>query len=422
MSAKRKAPPASLFDQIVFAPDRERIPGARPVVSFEEEDEPEFVKAVEEFACQRAELLRRGHDHGAWAELDLTPLGLADPRQQALEPALARQRWESARPILLPRFVAELPAGEVEAGLALGRQLSDPGGLRAWVEESSGRLPAELSPPASEGDADERTLEKLHFARAEGEPLWLKSGRLSTFEGDGSVRLRVSFGREVDDDASRDEAAHRAVTSLAEAVLPGALRLDLEPRLLALLGELCGAEPLLTQHIGYWNEPNGGALMHHDAFGEDDNGGQLAVVYAQLAGTTAWLALSLEDLAARLEDYVEFLEEGGANWLVKELWPERRDLDRLRARMNDRRAFLAKLATPGCGLFGPLVNRGPEFTAFLADAGHALFVRPGDVLLMPSHGLSRCVMHSVFCADGGTTYAVSAALRAGGAAARPSTE
>jgi hypothetical protein len=418
MSAKRKAPPASLFDQIVFAPDREHVPGARPVVSFEEEDEPEFLKAVEEFAVQRAVLTRRGREHGAWAELDLVPLGLPDPREQVLAPELAQERWEAARPLLLPRLLTEVPAGEIEAGLALGRQLAEPDGLRSWITEASGRLPAELSSAVEEPVDDERTLEKLCFTATDGQALWLKSGRLSTFEGDASMRLRVSFGREVHDDASCDEPSQRAVAGLAEAILPGALRLDLEPRLSDILRQLTGTEPLLTQHIGYWNAPGGGALMHHDAFGEDQSGGQLAVAYAQLSGATLWLALSIEDLAARLEDYVEFLEEGGADWLRKELWPNRRDLDRLRARMNDRHAFLTELATPGCGLFGPLVNRGPEFTAFLADAGHALFLSPGDVLLMPSHGLSRCVMHSIFCADTRPTYAISAAVR-GGATARP---
>jgi hypothetical protein len=419
MSARRQEPVAPLFDQIVFAADRERIPGARPVVSFDEQDEPDYLAALEATACARASLVRRGREHGSWAELDLSRSGLPDPRRQRLDHAPARERWANARPILLPRLLAELPAQELEAGLELGRRLREPEGLASWVAEQAGRLPCGLRETESAADGDERTLAKLAFAQPGGPKLWLKSGRLSTFEADASLRLRVSFGEEVDDDASRDEVAQRAVTQLAEALLPGALRLDLHPALLAVLRELTGGEPFLTQHIAYWNAKGGGALMHHDAFAEADNGGQLGVAYGQLAGSTCWLALSLEDLATRLEDYAEFLDEGGAEWLRKELWPERRDFDRLRARMNDRRAFLAELASPGCGLFGVLVNRGPEFTAFLADAGHALFVRAGDVLLMPSHGLERCVMHSVFCADEGPTYALSCALRANGDA-RPS--
>ena len=414
MPPKRPDPAPSLFDEIVFAPDRERIPGARPVVSFSEEDEPDFLAALEAYARDRAVLQRRGHDHGAWAELDLAPSGLGDPRREELDPELARERWSAARPILLPRCVAELPAAEVEAGLGLGRELLEPQGLARWAEGLGARMPARCEPPPGFGETDERTLERLFFDSSAGPPTWLMSGRLSTFEGEDSVRLRASFGREVEDDASTDEDAHRAVSALAEAALPGALRLDLQPRLLDTLRQLTGGETFLTQHIGYWNAPGGGALMHHDAFGEADSGGQLGVAYAQLSGTTCWLALSIEDLADRLADYAEFLDEGGAEWLRKELWPERRDLDRLRARMNDRRAFLRELASPGCGQFGPLVQRGPEFTAFLADAGHGLFVRPGDVLLLPSHGLERCALHSVFCADERTTYAISAAIRRAG--------
>ena len=47
---------------------------------------------------------------------------------------------------------------------------------------------------------------------------------------------------------------------------------------------------------------------------------------------------------------------------------------------------------------GRVVNRGPEFTSLLADAGHALVLHEGDVLLLPNHGYECTAMHSVFCA------------------------
>ncbi|MFT7670298.1 MAG: hypothetical protein ACI8X5_003006 [Planctomycetota bacterium] len=410
MASKRKQPPAPLFDQIVFAPDREAVPGARRVISWDEEDEAPYLKAIEEVATMRATLTRRDHHHGSWAELDLSSFGV-DPLRMGAESTLLKERWQAARPILLPGLFADFPEEEAQVGLAMAESLLEPGGLSNWLKQRKGPPPSDFAPATPEPTSDERALEKISFERKNGPALWTMSSRLSRVDNDASLRCRVSFGREVDDDASFDRDSHLDVTRLAEFALPGALRIDLDPGLGEILKTLVTDETYLTQHIAYWNAPNGGALMHHDAFAEENNGGQLGVVYTQLSGTTAWLCLSIEDLADRIEDYLEFLGEGGADWVRKALWPERRDLERLQARAHNRAAFLAELATPGCGRFGPLVNYGPDFSSFLADAGHAFFVRAGDSLLMPSHGLANCAMHSVFCASDERTYAISAALR-----------
>ncbi len=433
MSGKRKQPPVPLFDSVVFAPDRDSIPGARPVISWDEEDEAPYLKAIEEVATRRAKLSRRGHDHGAWAELDLSASGV-DPLRRATPLELARERWQAARPQVLPNWLGAYgievnsedatqpnPAqAEASAGLQLGYALQTPGALADYVKQKAAALPKSLNPKApgtaSNQPEDPRDVERVLFSQAhstlaQAPNLWLKTGRLSDHPQDSSLRLRVSFGSEVEDDASRDEASHRAVTGLAEALLPGAPRIDLNPKVNALLAELAQEELTLTQHIAYWNAPEGGALLHHDAFGEADCGGQRGVLYTQLAGCTAWIALSANDLADRVEDYCEFLEAGGADWVRKALWPDRRDFDRVQARIRNREACLAELLKPGCGSFGPLVNLGPEFTSFLADAGHAFFLGPGDAVLMPSHSLSECTLHSVFCASDEMTYGISAALR-----------
>ena len=418
MASKRKAAPVPLFDQVVFAPDRDRVPGTRVVLSFDAEDEKDYLKSIDEIATRKAKLQRRGQDHGAWAELDLRSSGI-DPLQHDIDPAQAKERWQAARPLVMPGVLAEVSAEECAAGLALGERLRDPAQLEQWIKDSQSSLPAGLASPVLEPcGSDERTLSKVSLARADGPALWLKSTQLSDHEDDLSVRLRVPFGAEVDDDVSSDETSQRAVSGLAEALIPAARRIDLNPALGSLLTELMGVEPLFTQHIAYWNAPEGGALFHHDAFGEDDCGGQRGVVYTQLSGVTAWLALSLADLADRIEDYCEFLDEGGAEWVRKQLWPDRSDFERTQARIRNREAFELELAEPGCGRFAGLVNLGPEFTSFLADAGHGFFLGSGDAVLMPSHGLRQCVMHSVFCASNELTYGVSAALR--GSPAGPS--
>jgi len=413
MAAQKKRPSTSLFDEIVFASDRERIPGARPIVSWDSDDEPDYLAAIEEFAGERIELRRRGHEHGSWAELDLTSSGVLSPSAD-LRGADLVERWQASRPILFPGVLGEVPAEELEAGLDLGQSLQREGGLAAHL---AGReLPAQLTLVEHEEPQDERVHEAFYFEGPGESPLtWAKSARLSTAEEDSSMRLRVSFGREVEDDASRDLESHRRVSALAEALLPGAAFVDQHPGPRVLLAEWLGVEPLLTQHIAYWNAPGGGALMHHDAFAEDEGGvGQLGVVYAQLAGRTAWLALSLDDLALRVEDYCEHLEEDGSEWVRKSIWPDRRDFERVLARVRNPQALRQELVLPGCGKLGPLVNYGPDFTSFLADAGHALLVRPGDLLFLPGGELTRCVMHSVFCASPETTYALSIGVRADG--------
>jgi hypothetical protein len=158
-------------------------------------------------------------------------------------------------------------------------------------------------------------------------------------------------------------------------------------------------------------------LFHHDAFDEDAGGGQLGVLFLQLSGSTAWLALSIEDLAERVRELVLAIEDEGAlDWLPAQLYGRRDARDgggfgAVARLARDRVALVRELGLPGLGRLGPLVNRGPEVTGFLADGGHALVLEPGDALLLPNHGLARTAMHSVFCASDEVTYALSLALR-----------
>ncbi|MFT7486000.1 MAG: hypothetical protein ACI9F9_001853, partial [Candidatus Paceibacteria bacterium] len=122
MASKRKTPTDPLFDQVVFAPDRDSIPGTRVVVSWDESDEPDYVKSVDEVALRKVRLSRRGKDHGVWAELDLTASGV-DPLRAGLDTALAKDRWKAAQPIVLPGLLQEIPEAERAAGLALGLRL-----------------------------------------------------------------------------------------------------------------------------------------------------------------------------------------------------------------------------------------------------------------------------------------------------------
>ncbi len=398
-----------LFDELVFAPDRDQVPGARVVLSFDEGDDEDYLASIHATSVREVRLERRGLAHGSWAELDLQASGV-DPRKLGADRELRRTRWDEARPCLLPGLAQAIAETVGAEGLELYQALKSPGGLATHLSASGLRETRELEL------SDERDLSKLGLLVPE-EP-WLKLSRLSTFEGDESLRLRVSFGEEVVDDAARDPERQACVRELAERVLPGAEQLGADPVLGELLEELLETRAELTQHIAYWNAPQGGALFHHDAFDEPIEGRQLGVLYVQLSGATAWLALSLEDLAQRVLEFTEALEAGEADWVRRALWPDRRDFERVLSRSRSRSALLEELASPGCGRFGPLVNQGPDFTSFLADAGHAFFVAAGDALLLPNWGLGRTAMHSVFCADEGPTYALSMGLRDASAATK----
>ena len=412
----------SLFEEILFAPDRDQAPGVRPVLSFSEQDDPDYLAAIEARTRTTVELWRRGLWHGAWAELeresDRDPIEIDFPTLS--------QRWHAARPLVLHGVAAEaLPNFEREIASAadLHAALAEPGGLKRWLAGRASDLGPEfhvLARRAPLFDA-ERDIERV---RIESLPpsgrgkrvqdLWVKSSWLSTHADDDSLRLRVSFGRERVDDASGDGLRHRLVAALASALLPECALASANPAITTLVERLCAQAILFTQHIAYWNGPEGGALFHHDAFADDSDvagRGQLGVCHLQLAGRTAWLALSVRDLAVRVREFAECLEEGELPWVRAQLFPDRAVDRRFFELVRDEQRMLRELALPGCGALGALVNRGPEFTAFLADAGHAFVLEAGDAVLLPNHGLDRTAMHSVFCASEETAYSLSLAMR-----------
>ncbi len=434
----RRAPPRSsdLLSEILLAPDRDRMAFARPVVSWTDRDEDAYLAAIEACALASIRLERRGRDHGDWAELDPARLPVPWPAapergSRAFDLACA-ERWHAARPIVLPGIAGELLeefAPEIaDAGL-LHEALCERGGLADWY---AGRAP-ELE-PRFEARADrtkladpERDLERITIqalppsgAGPRVRDLWIKSAWLSTHADDRSLRVRVGHGREGADDADGDLLRHTLVAELASELFPESAVAAANPALVQLVERLAGEDVLFTQHIAYWNAPGGGALFHHDAFAEDDleDGAwrQLGVCYVQLSGATAWLALSTDDLMARVVEFVEMLEDGDMPWVRAQLFEIPKDpvaggWKRLKALLADTDRLRRELSRPGCGVLGPLVERAPEFTSFLADAGHGCVLRAGDAILLPNFGLSKTCMHSVFCAGDEVGYSLSMAMR-----------
>jgi hypothetical protein len=384
------------------------------VVSVAEGDDPAFLEQVERRTIARVNLARRGTDHGAVCVLD--PRGLVPPpprRNRELVGALT-WRWHGGRPAVLPR-VLEVGPLERARDTELAEELARPGGLSRWLSRELAGTPFSVGDALEHVDP-ERDLERVAVLhRGEDAGLWAKSGRLSSHEGDGSLRARFSFGEEGADDDSDDEARHALTAALGRAALGELERIAEAPLLARALAKFTGGPPLLTQPIAYWNAPGGGARFHHDAFREEA-GGQLGVLYVQVTGHTLWLALSLGDLAVRTAELAEHLAEAGDDELARLLadlgagGPEELVHD-----PRGGEGLRRELAGPGCGDLGRWVD-SPAMTALLADAGHAVALSSGDAIAMPNHGLGglvgRTVMHSVFCGGSRTAWGLSSAIRA----------
>jgi len=421
---------AGLLGELLADPSRDAGSGARPIVSVREQEDDVYLAEVEAREISRVALSRRGSWHGEWAELDLPP----DPRAATL--AERMQRWHAARPIVLPGVATELLAGfqdRIAAARALPDRLEETSGLRRLLAASAATLEPDFQvlPVRPKLFDAERDLERVSLASAaplgrgrKVDDLWVKSSWLSTREDDASMRLRFAFGVEREDDASGDLLRHRLVADLASRILPESALVSANPGIVQLVERLIGERALFTQHIAYWNAPEGGALFHHDAFAMDDEeaergAGQLGVCYMQVDGRTAWLALSIADLAVRVGELVEAFGRGELPWVQAQLFPDGPSRARLADLAEDDELLRDELAKPACGALCGLVNRGPEFTSWLVDAGHAAILGPGDAILLPNHGLTRTAMHSVFCAGDETAYGLSFAIRADRVVERP---
>jgi hypothetical protein len=192
------------------------------------------------------------------------------------------------------------------------------------------------------------------------------------------MRIRFSFGGERLDDWRSDPERALAADELAEAVFPECRLLTAHRAVASRLRSWTGAPVRFSERIVFSNAPGGGAVFHHDA--ED---GQLGVAYAQLAGRTAWLALSKRALA----------EEIAARPRSARRSPARPDGTRAgRARAA---AVLRRLESHDPAM-DRLLNRTPAFTGRLIERGALYVLRAGDVLLLPSHGPDEAAWHSVF--------------------------
>lgn len=340
-------------------------------------------------------LKRRGIEYG-WIKLTHCP---AMPNLEE-----AKLAWDNNQAIMLPSILtAALPRFEANIIQAdwLMKQTLEGTELSSLLEAEpyAQRIqPAFELSGASFEDNDDQGIEKVIFDAWEDDDivadnLWCKASWLSLDDEDSSLRYRFSFGIEGYEDVAADPDRQSWAARLTEAIFPESAAITEHAKLYAMLAAMLDCERLaFTERIVYFNAPNGGAQMHHDV-----ERGHEGVVFAQLSGSTFWLALSKPTL---LDEMDAFLREAPADQ-----WAE------LRKIATDRQRLDSYLDKSDHEIAEALIDHNADFLRHLVERGHAHVLRPGDVLLMPQRSLETCVWHSVFCLGDAPGEALSFALK-----------
>lgn len=321
----------------------------------------ELVRALRRRGREVWPLRRRGADLGYAVRLPAPP-----PSR-----AIAHQRWRAAEPVFLPGMLGKAPtqfAAPIAASLRMFERLRRGAPLLQEFERRLRTTPELRYAGSSEGGPDDREIERV-FVDAwpgdtrEAKDLWAMLAWLATDRSDRSLRIRFSNGEEGMEQwlAATDLTAGWVDLFAAHAFPECAAILGCAP-LRALLQDLLGRPYRLSERILYNNTPDGGAVFHHDA-----EPGQLGVVFSQLEGATAWLALGKRRLAALL------VRTGHA---------------------KNQLAAMASLDDPSESLWRTL-NRDARFTAELAARGALFVLHAGDCIALPSHSTDDVAWHSV---------------------------
>ncbi|MBI3818742.1 MAG: hypothetical protein HY286_08640 [Planctomycetes bacterium] len=288
--------------------------------------------------------------------------------------------WRASEPIVLKRRGAALAKKyiiNIKKTLALFDELR--GGAdfhNAMIARLRGsRAFRATTAVADAGDA--REIVKVYGSRRGGsasDDVYAKLSWISEDERDVSLRIRFSFGSERLRDWMGNENKSIVSDAFAEAAFPECGVITKNRGIYKIVETILQKRVRASERIIYNNAPGGGAVFHHDAEPR-----QLGVVYAQLAGETAWLALPKRELAARIS-----------------------------ARIGKTRARVLKHLDRGDdAAIEKLLNRSPDFARELVESGRLYLLEAGDVLLLPSNGADDVAWHSVFATGDRPSLALS---------------
>ena len=343
-------------------------------------------------------LMRRGFSLGETKEND----------QKTIDPSRA---WEKGMPVYLPAAIkpilADYSENIVEAN-SLYKALLDQQECDDLLDQALyiTRLQTNFeSLGSSMNEGDDQEIETVLFDALENEDivaedLWIKVSWLSFYEQDASLRFRFSFGMDHVEDVAADKQRQHYAALLCDAVFPESRIITDNQDLQKKLKKIIDSEELnFVERIVYFNSPQGGAYLHHDL-----ERGHAGVVYAQLSGTTYWLALPKYQLLDELKLFIEQCKNSH--------WPEtltKQMRDELSAFTKDELA--QALETFSNTTLIHCMNETEEFVQQLISHGHGQQINEGDAILLPQENLSNCCWHSVFCLGEETGQALSFAIR-----------
>jgi hypothetical protein len=311
-------------------------------------------------------LERRGTRHGR----------LISPPRVTPSSAERAQRWAADEPVFLPGILRpQRQAPALRASLALFERLRAGANFQSEVRRRL-RGKRAFSPSGALVDpSDAREIEKVFVDGMSGRRfvargLYAKLSWIAHDERDLSLRIRFSFGSENARAWQKETRRAPWADRYAEAVFPECAVQAENMRLVRTIESLVGRAVRFSERIVYNNAPRGGAIFHHDC-----EPFQHGVVFGQLAGETAWLALGKRALARHIADFAPTPS------LRRLAGTHRRALKAL----DDEDPRLARL-----------LNDTPAFTQHLVAAGALFHLRPGDALLLPNHGWNDTCWHAVF--------------------------
>lgn len=352
-------------------------------------------------------LARRGYAVG-W-------LGLAKT-QQRLSPAQEKQDWQVSKPVFWPGILADQISrhvSELDNSFDLYLNVLNGSSCTDLLEAAPNQteLGAKFNlVSCSYDESDLQQVERLDFEPATEPPgdevdseVWMKASWLSYEEDDASMRFRFSFGMDGYEDVAADPYRQTLASHLAQIIFPESNIITDNAVLVEELTKLLDVEAIeFVERIIYFNAPDGGAQFHQDV-----ERGHLGVVFAQMSGRTAWLALSKKQL---IHEIITFLAREDAKSTMPEVLGKKHQTQ-LFKHANDPvylNQWLDKHDNDALEMF---INQSPAFSQQLIEHGHAYILQPGDVLLLPQQGMDDCAWHSVFCLDEEPGEALSFAMK-----------